>query len=446
MKKYIYFIVIAAGLLCAGNLHAQVGIGTHQPEKSAALEIRSQHRGLLIPQFQIDSATHKSMIAEEPANALLVYNTGGANLPEGFYAWRKTGANTGFWASIIAPGNKVGQVLMTQVRDGDTTAVWMDPLGFVKIGGSNGIAVTRINSDSLVIQLGGLLVKNTSIDVNGNTFSIKGLDSVATDSISGIVVLKNDSVLGRISPNQLFVSGLVADNGVHITADTLRLGGKLTEDTHINAADYGLYLDSLGAIQRRQISKILVQDSVGATRTVAIDSLFVGNTFAENGLHMRAGAVVLGGTLDTATTINTNATHVLAIKGLQDASAPNKILVVDTASVLRVITRSLYTDVNAAYDIDTDLANYSPYVQEIYITVPISALSSGDVDITLPDPTDAEGQEINIKITATATDPSDALNYVNIKDGGTVITYGAMAFQSWVLKSNGTAWQVLATN
>jgi hypothetical protein len=73
-------------LLTIMELRAQsVGVGTATPDVSAALDIRSTNKGLLIPRINLLSATDNTTIPS-PATSLLIYNTNTA-LPggAGFY-------------------------------------------------------------------------------------------------------------------------------------------------------------------------------------------------------------------------------------------------------------------------------------------------------------------------------------------------------------------------
>jgi len=65
---------------------AQIGIQTDNPHSSAALEIVSTDKGLLIPRVILSSSLTSSSPVTSPAVGLLVYNSG-ANQDEGFYFW-----------------------------------------------------------------------------------------------------------------------------------------------------------------------------------------------------------------------------------------------------------------------------------------------------------------------------------------------------------------------
>ncbi|MGY0407893.1 MAG: hypothetical protein ACWIPJ_06005 [Polaribacter sp.] len=92
--KTIKHIIVAILLLTTICMHAQVGIGTKNPDPSSALDITSTNKGLLIPRVALTGLTDKITI-NEPANSLLVYNTAiaGSNasaVTPGYYYWNGT--------------------------------------------------------------------------------------------------------------------------------------------------------------------------------------------------------------------------------------------------------------------------------------------------------------------------------------------------------------------
>jgi hypothetical protein len=78
----------------------------------------------------------------------------------------------------------------------------------------------------------------------------------------------------------------------------------------------------------------LISNVNGVTTTPAINVL----TGADNGLTATNGNVKLGGALTAATTITTDAAKTLAIAGLQDGAAADKMVVVDGNGVLKSVT------------------------------------------------------------------------------------------------------------
>jgi len=69
MNKIFTAIVLMVGF--ASNVHAQVGIGTNNPDASAALEVASTDKGFLMPRM---TTTQREGISS-PANGLMVFDT-----------------------------------------------------------------------------------------------------------------------------------------------------------------------------------------------------------------------------------------------------------------------------------------------------------------------------------------------------------------------------------
>ena len=55
MKKLLFYVVIAFAILSSSNMMAQQGFGTNTPDKSAAVDIVSTKRGMLIPRIALAS-------------------------------------------------------------------------------------------------------------------------------------------------------------------------------------------------------------------------------------------------------------------------------------------------------------------------------------------------------------------------------------------------------
>lgn len=333
-------------LFCLGtgfNLRAQEGIGTNLPDKSAALDIVSSQRGLLIPRVDIPDLSLPAPISN-PAQSLLVYNLGaGGATAAGFYYWdNSANAGAGGWVTLSGIGATTGH---TQLSQGENIAISLD------------------NSGGFV---------NYTVGIEPGT--------------DGQVLVTEENPTGEfhtvwVDPTSFMSAGLTADNGLHIAQSTVKLGGALTEPTVIT-------------------------------------------TGANSG-------------------VNT-----LAIQGLEAADAPNALLVVDTdpttAGTLRRVQRAVSFEATTDLQISmTTITNYSAYVPFVHIYADVSSLSSGDLGITLPDPQSAEGQIITIKLTD-EQNLGDAEHYLNVYPFGqtTVLTYGALPFQGWIFKSNGTDWHI----
>src|SRR5690606_27084819 len=193
----------------------------------------------------------------------------------------------------------------------------------------------------------------------------------------------------------------------------------------------------------------MVMTTNGVLQRTKLTSLVAAN----NGLTVNDGSVVaadkgkvqLGGDLTKVTAIGTDDTNTLAITGLEAGDAANRIVVQDaTTGVLRNVVRSikLPNATNGTYDV-TAQTGYDGSAQEIII----NAQTTADVTISLPEATAANiGQVINIKKTS-----ADEDFYVNIGqinsglDGSNSAdaVYGALPYQGWVIKSDGTTWKVI---
>ncbi len=133
-------------LLYTSTFFAQVGIGTTTPETTAALEVKSTEKGILIPrmiQAQRDAITN-------PATGLLIYQT---NNTPGFYHYNGTA-----WVNIT-----FGMLSINDLNDAKS-----DMISSIFIG--NGAGVANEGSDN----------KNTGMGFNSLQNNTTGLNNTAT--------------------------------------------------------------------------------------------------------------------------------------------------------------------------------------------------------------------------------------------------------------------------
>ncbi|WP_267740664.1 hypothetical protein [Myroides injenensis] len=185
----------------------------------------------------------------------------------------------------------------------------------------------------------------------------------------------------------------------------------------------------------------------------------LGNTVtASNGLTKTANDIQLGGTIDKNTTLaiaagtkNPDGTVTgggsLAITGLNSADPKqgNKTVVIQANGQLATIdTAAGNVTINQGGDVNISdnsvVNNYHPSMSEIVIEVTLGAT---DTNLNLPAVNGTEGQTISVKIVNIDEDHN---GYLNIKSGSDVLAYGAMPFQGWIIKSNGTKWIVVGRN
>jgi len=106
MKKSYKFssliggIVLFVFLFSASAIHAQVGIGTTNPNASSALDISSTTQGLLLPRM---TTAQRSALSATAANSLMVYDTD----IKSFYYFDATALPApGTWIKINAAANQ----------------------------------------------------------------------------------------------------------------------------------------------------------------------------------------------------------------------------------------------------------------------------------------------------------------------------------------------------
>jgi hypothetical protein len=110
MKKILTALAFLLAALCVAT--AQVGIGTSTPNASAALDISSTNKGLLLPQM---TETQRTGI-QNPATGLLVYQTNGT---------------PGFYYNIGTPAtpNWINLGTYTLQQNINTNSKWLSPDG-----------------------------------------------------------------------------------------------------------------------------------------------------------------------------------------------------------------------------------------------------------------------------------------------------------------------------
>lgn len=159
----ILFFTILCVLICNAQ---NVGIGTTTPDASAALDIKSGDKGMLVPRVALTAVNVAAPITA-PADALLIYNTATAGTGEnavspGFYYWNTTTmrwtaiatrtsdadqGNVGFgaWSDCPAAISNIGAYNPVYADDGMTG----DNFGYsVSISGDYAIIGCDVNSSN----------------------------------------------------------------------------------------------------------------------------------------------------------------------------------------------------------------------------------------------------------------------------------------------------------
>lgn len=387
MKKLILSAAVAFTVLTTTNVVAQQGFGTNTPDRSAAVDIVSNKRGLLIPRIDIPNLDQAAPVAN-PADALMVYNKGTKGTEAGFYYWDASyNNNAGRWVRFVSStsgnvvtvtegtnvtvekittgydneykvsvkaGNTAGQVLVTKAVTvgGNTTYVseWVNPQDFVNgtVEGVNGITTTIVG-DKVTVGLGGDLEKPTTIATTagdkGNTLAITGLEKLDGTtgkefdaSTQNIVIMGADGILKQVTPKALLEE--VITEGVN--------GKALTSSS--------ITIDANGATAL--LKEVKIDITPGGTEGMVLVTVVDGNgvkttewknpTDLSNNLEAGQGISIdtnnkinLGGNpITSATELNIEAADAsLAIKGLEELGkagvSGNNVVVADANGVLR---------------------------------------------------------------------------------------------------------------
>lgn len=364
MKKIILSAAVAFTVLTTSNVVAQQGFGTNTPDRSAAVDIVSSKRGLLIPRIDIPNLDQAAPVSN-PANALMVYNKGTQGTDAGFYYWDATyNNNTGRWVRFVSSnsgsavtvsagtnvtvkpttdgrdtdynvsvkgGAEAGQVLVTKIETGSDgqpvhTTEWVNPQDFINgsVVGVNGVTA-EIVGDKVQVGLGGALGKATTIETTagdkGNTLAITGLEKL--DGTAGkefdataqnIVIMGADGILKVVTPKALLEDVITEGvNGKALTSSSITVNANgataLLKDVNIE----------ITAGNTDGMVMVTGTDADGNTITKWVMPETLGNTVdAINGLTKDGNDIKLGGTLSEPTVIKTDDANTLALEGLKD--------------------------------------------------------------------------------------------------------------------------------
>lgn len=318
MKKLILSASFAFALLTTTNTFAQQGFGTNQPDKSAAVDIVSSKRGLLIPRINITNLNNAAPVSN-PATSLFVYNTNTTS-GEGFYYWdgskwvRFTSTNNERDVIVQAApngnidipaatydtngiktynvsvqgGTENGQVLVTKVDGATTTTEWVNPADFIQ--GINGITVEQVTDSTTgivenVVKLGGTLTEDTTIITDGNKVMIQGLSQV-TDMTDQVVAVGHYQT-GEVkvaTPGQIVSNTLTDGSGTTAVYDAttgknqVDLGGKLTKPAVIETEGANtIAITGLNEVVTADLTandKIVIMGNDGVLKITSRTSLF----------------------------------------------------------------------------------------------------------------------------------------------------------------------------
>ena len=256
MKKLILSASFAFALLATSNTFAQQGFGTNKPDKSAAVDIVSSKRGLLIPRVALtstDSNNLQSGPIANPAHSLFVYNTatagsGATAVTPGFYYWERDDAS-------LAGTNWAGK--------------------WVRFTSTN-------NERDVIVQA----AANGNIDIPTATYDANGVKTYNVSVKGGVEkqVLVSNATGGTVwvNPEEFISDVLTAGNAIGIVADPndptkveVKFNGTLTEDTTIATGAYDLSITGLDDVATANLAghEILIMDASGLLKKTTFSSL-----------------------------------------------------------------------------------------------------------------------------------------------------------------------------
>lgn len=253
--------------------NSRTGIGTSNPHATAALEIASSDKGLLIPRM---TQEQRNAIAS-PANGLLIYQTNGTS---GFYYYNSTvwtsltapAPASNLWAtngnSNIAPGSFIGTTdakpLLFKVNNikGGSLDVETSSTYFGVQAGLNttGLANTGIGQNALVNTTN--MPGNTAVGAAALFSNTTGSDNtgLGRDANVGSSSLNNATAIGarsQVDCNNCLVLGSVS--GVNQASSSTKVGIGTTSPSssaalEIASSDKGLLLPRMTVAQRNAIA------------------------------------------------------------------------------------------------------------------------------------------------------------------------------------------------
>lgn len=190
----ILLLIVSVNVLIAQN---NMGIGTTNPNTSAALDITAIDKGILIPRVFLDSINDISTIPS-PAKSLMIYNSNpgisGGN-GEGFYYWDSTQ-----WIQAMASQGPAGAKGSTGTKGAAGSTGVTGSTGPVGLPGTSGARGTTGPSGSLgkpVFFSSPILVANPTGAMTWTTYS-----AVSVPLGSSAVMLQ---VCGRNDQGDIFV-------------------------------------------------------------------------------------------------------------------------------------------------------------------------------------------------------------------------------------------------
>jgi hypothetical protein len=359
MKKVVLFLLIFMSF--KGYSQMKVGINPKSIDSSAMFQVdvnqtAGKAKGLLLPRVPLNSTTDVATILA-PATGLVVYAKGGT-LAEGLYVWDGAKWQKMSDANLDLDKDSTNEIqkltfsnnVVKLSKGGDSVnlaSLIIDTTSLSNRINTNKQAIidtasaltTKINTNKQAIIDTATSLRNlvnthitADLDIDSTneiqklTFSnnvvklSKGGDSVNLASL----IIDTTSLSNRINTNKQAIIDTASALTTKINTNKQAIIDTATSlrtlvNTHI-AAD--LDIDSTNEIQKLSLSGNVLKLSKNGDSV----SIAAFKNMANNGTSISGDSVVLGGTLDRATTITTSSTNTLAISGLSKATTSDSVL------------------------------------------------------------------------------------------------------------------------
>ncbi len=174
-----------------------------------------------------------------------------------------------------------------------------------------------------------------TVEDTADPLKLVGLQTAAmTDSL--LTINATTGVVRKITIDSVASRGIVAENGVNKSGNVVRLGGNLNRVTTIGTSGTNT-LNITGLQGGSAADSIMTIDAAtGVVKSRDVKAVAAAGIEVENGISKTYNRVRLGGTLNQATTLTTDATNTLAVAGLQGATTADSVVMADrTTGVLR---------------------------------------------------------------------------------------------------------------
>lgn len=405
MKKFTYSVAIAATLLASSNTFAQQGFGTNTPHRSAAVEIKSSNKGLLIPRIALTDLESSSPIIGTPQNSLLIYNTVTnleENLVQGYYFWKAD--------EVDANGNSVGTAgEWIPFATGNSVANLSGANGVKRVGDVFKLGDTPINEETvLTVGTGSLKI------VGNNNFFINGVPNFETGDIGLLVRDQTSGLVQNMGPDQLFNKYLNGKNGVRTVynGETLitdvKLGGIIDEVTNLHIADNASV----------SVTGLKKMDNTAVTADIVTNDASVN---ALGGGHLIPVGTTMDGTLKVATAKEIVDAGILSVTNTISGTPLPATISTD---------RTLITSVNSD---SSEAINMTALVQSEQIKYELESTNSSVSFETTQEPLPENNytKKINLAVNANAVGGGQALESTDLN---VIVTEGGFTSNTALLQ------------